>query len=174
MMLAASIAAGSSALLSGGLDNLGDAITYGLSLSVVSSSTQAKARVALVKAALIAGAALAVAGQIAWRLANPAVPVFETMGAAAMLNLAANLLCLHLLTPHRHADVNMASVWECSRNDVFGGCAVIVATFGVWAFRAGWPDLVVAILLLMLFCRSAIRIALVAARDLRVEHRRSV
>jgi len=172
MMLAASLVAGSSSLLSGGLDNLGDAITYAVSLAVVSSSAQVKARVALIKAALIAGAALAVAGQIVWRLVNPTVPVFETMGVAAMLNLAANLGCLYLLTPHRHADVNMASVWECSRNDVFEGVAVIVASLGVWFFHAGWPDVVIAILLLILFCRSAIRISVAAVGELDAEHHR--
>jgi Co/Zn/Cd efflux system component len=167
MMLVAALLARSSSLLSGSLDNLGDALTYALSLAVVTASAQAKAKVAMVKACLIAGAALAVAAQIAWRLANPAVPVFEAMGVAALLNLGANLLCLWLLTPYRHADVNMASVWECSRNDVLEGCAVIVATLGVWIFKAGWPDLVIAVALLLLFARSAIRVMRSAVRGSR-------
>lgn len=32
-----------------------------------------------------------------------------------------------LLTPYRRPDVNMASVWECSRNDAYEGVTVIVA-----------------------------------------------
>jgi Co/Zn/Cd efflux system component len=167
MMLVAALLARSSSLLSGSLDNLGDALTYALSLAVVTASAQAKAKVAMVKACLIAGAALAVAAQIAWRLANPAVPVFEAMGVAALFNLGANLLCLWLLTPYRHADVNMASVWECSRNDVLEGCAVIVATLGVWIFKAGWPDLVIAVALLLLFARSATRVMRSAVRGSR-------
>jgi Co/Zn/Cd efflux system component len=151
----------------GWLDNLGDALTYALSLAVVSASAQAKAKVAMVKACLIAGAALAVAAQIAWRLTHPAVPIFETMGVAASLNLGANLLCLWLLTPYRHNDVNMASVWECSRNDVLEGCAVIAAALGVWFFKAGWPDLVIAVALLLLFARSAARVMRSAALSLR-------
>jgi Co/Zn/Cd efflux system component len=158
MMLAAALYSGSSSLLSGGLDNLGDALTYGLSLAVVGASLQAKARVALVKAALILAAALAVAAQIGWRLAHPGVPIVEAMSVAALVNLGANGLCLYLLTPYRHADINMASVWECSRNDVAEGFAVLAATAGVWLFDAGWPDLVIAAGLLLMFLRSAMRV----------------
>jgi Co/Zn/Cd efflux system component len=125
---------------------------------VVSSSVAAKAKVALVKGLLIGGAALTVACQIVWSLLNPGVPVVETMGIAAMLNLGANAVCLWLLTPYRNGDVNMASAWECSRNDIFEGCAVIVATIAVWLFGSGLPDLAVAAILLALFARSASRV----------------
>jgi Co/Zn/Cd efflux system component len=158
MMVGASLYTQSSSLLSGTLDNMGDALTYALSLAVIGASAQAKARVALVKAALILAAAIAVAMQIGWRLANPAVPLFEGMGIAALLNLGANFVCLRLLTPYRHGDVNMASAWECSRNDMLEGAAVIAAALGVWAFDAGWPDLAVAAALLLLFVRSAWRV----------------
>lgn len=158
MMLVAALKSGSSALYTGALDNLGDAATYIASLAVVGKTPVAKARVAFLKGLLILGTALAVAVQVAWRLTDPVVPVFETMSIAAALNLGANLLCLTLLTPHRHSDTNMASVWECSRNDVADGLAVIAAALGVWYFGAGWPDLLVAVVLLILFFRSAIRV----------------
>jgi Co/Zn/Cd efflux system component len=158
MMVAGSVLSGSSSLLSGTLDNFGDAVTYALSLAVVGSSVTAKARVALVKGLLIGGAAIAVALQIAWSLANPEVPIVETMGVTAMLNLAANAVCLWLLTPYRHGDVNMASAWECSRNDIYEGCAVIAATIAVWLFGSGWPDLLIAVILLAMFTRSATRV----------------
>jgi len=158
LMLAAALHGRSSSLLSGGLDNFGDALTYALSLAVVGASQRAKAQVALVKAGLILAAAIAVALQIGWRLAHPATPLFETIGAAALLNLGANGLCLYLLSPYRHGDVNMASAWECSRNDVWEGFAVLAAAVGVWLFGAGWPDLIVAALLLLMFTRSALRV----------------
>lgn len=158
MMLAAAIYSGSSSLLSGSLDNFGDALTYLLSLAVIGASGRAKAKVALVKGALILCAAIAVAVQIGWRLAHPEVPVFEAIGIAAMLNLVANGVCLWLMTPYRHGDVNMASAWECSRNDVFEGFAVLAAAMGVWIFDAGWPDLVIGAALLVMFLRSAWRV----------------
>jgi Co/Zn/Cd efflux system component len=167
MMVVGSVLSGSSSLLSGTLDNFGDAVTYALSLAVVGSSITAKARVALVKGLLIGGAALTVAVQIVWSLANPGVPIVETMGVAAMLNLAANALCLWLLTPYRHGDVNVASAWECSRNDIYEGSAVIIATIAVWLFGSRWPDLVVAIALLVLFTRSAARVVRTAWTQMR-------
>ena len=88
------------------------------------------------------------------------------MGVAAMLNLAANAVCLWLLTPYRHGDVNLASAWECSRNDIYEGCAVIVATIAVWLVVSGWPDLLVAAVLLALFTRSASRVIKTAWRQM--------
>lgn len=167
MMVVAALYSGSSSLLSGTLDNLGDALTYLLSLAVIGTSTRAKARVALFKAMLILGAAVAVAIQIGWRLQNPHVPVFEVMGLAALVNLAFNAVCLWLLTPYRNGDVNMGSAWECSRNDVFEGFAVLLAGAGVWWFEAGWPDLVIAVALLVMFLRSAWRVFRSAWRDSR-------
>lgn len=162
---------GSSSLLSGSLDSLGDALTYAISLAVVGASTRAKARVALLKGVLIMAAALGVAVQIGWRLAHPGTPLFETMGMAALLNLGANLVCLWLLTPYRSGDVNLASAWECSRNDIFEGCAVLLAAVVVWIFGAGWPDLLIASALLVLFLRSALRVLRMAWRELKAAPR---
>jgi len=166
MMIFAATVSGSSSLLSGALDNLGDALTYALSFAVVGATNSAKAKVALFKGLLIMGAAVAVAIQIGWRLFHMATPVFETMSVAATINLAANLLCLALLNRYRHADVNMSSVWECSRNDVFEGIAVIAAALFVWLFNSGWPDILIALALLVMFLRSASRVLKGAWRDL--------
>ena len=166
MMITAATMSGSSSLLSGALDNLGDALTYALSLAVIGATSVAKARVALFKGLLIFSAAIVVAGQIGWRLANVETPVFETMGLAALLNLGANLWCLRLLYPYKNSDVNMSSVYECSRNDVMEGVAVIAAAVSVWMFDSGWPDILIAAALLILFLRSATRVLRSAWREL--------
>lgn len=167
MMVGAAWYSRSSSLLSGGLDNLGDALTYALSLAVVGAGMRAKAQVSLFKGALILGAAVAVGAQIVWRLAHPALPLFEGMGVAALLNLGANLVCLRLLTPYRYGDVNLASAWECARNDIFEGFAVLAAAALVWVFGAGWPDLLIAVALLVMFVRSASRVFSASLRELR-------
>lgn len=166
-MVVASWVSNSSALLSGTLDNLGDALTYALSLTVVSAGTFAKARVALFKGFLILFAALAVAVYIGWRLLNPEIPFVMTMSVAAILNLFANSFCLWLLTAHKDDDVNMSSVYECSRNDVLEGIAVIVAAGLVWSLDSPWPDLLVAIVLLIMFSRSAARVLTSGFEELR-------
>lgn len=169
-MVVASWMSNSSALLSGTLDNLGDALTYALSLAVVAASTYAKARVALFKGFLICIAALAVAAHISWRLLNPETPLVTAMSVAAILNLLANSFCLWLLAAHKDDDVNMSSVYECSRNDVLEGIAVIVAAALVWALDSPWPDLLVAIILLIMFSRSAARVLSSAFEELRNSH----
>ena len=166
--LASGLLAKSTALLSDSLDNLGDAATYGLSLYAVSRSPRAKAKVALFKGALIMTAAVFVLVQLGYRITHPAVPVFETMGIVSLLALAANAVCLALLWKHRTEDVNMSSVWQCSRNDIASNLAVFVAAGGVWLARSPWPDLVVGLALAALFLRSAVRVikdALHALRD---------
>lgn len=156
--LASGLMARSTALMSDALDNLGDALTYGLSLYAVARGARAKARVALFKGGLILLAALFVLGQVAYRSVVPAQPIFEAMGAVSLLALAANACCLGLLWKHRREDVNMSSVWECSRNDIASNLAVLLAAGGVWLTGSRWPDVVVGALLAVLFLLSAVRV----------------
>jgi len=156
----------SAALLADSLDNLGDALTYSLSLYAVSRGTTVKARVALFKGGLIFLAACAVAAQISWRLVFPGIPVFEVMGVFSLLGLAANSLCLYLLWRHRREDVNMSSVWECSRNDIASNVSVLVAAGAVWLTGSGWPDILVATALVWLLMRSAFRVMSTALAEL--------
>lgn len=158
----------SSALFADSLDNLGDALTYGLSLLVVAAGASEKAKVALFKGGLILLAALVVAGQIGYKLMHPDVPVFELMGGFSLLALAANSACLALLWRHREDDINMSSVWECSRNDIATNISVFVAAGAVWLAESGWPDLVVAVALVLLLLRSSINVISSALRELRI------
>ena len=161
--------ASSTAMFADSLDNLGDAMTYALSLMVVASSLQAKAKVALFKGGLILFAALLVAGQIVYKVMNPgSEPVFELMGMFSVLALAANSACLLLLWRHRHQDINMSSVWECSRNDIASNLSVFVAAGAVWLTNSGWPDLVVAIGLVILLLRSSARVITSSVKELQV------
>ena len=166
VIMSAALIADSWALLADSLDNLGDALTYGLSLYAVTRGAAVKARVALFKGVLILLAALAVAGQIIYRLFVPGVPVFELMGIFSLLGLAANSICLFLLWRHRQEDVNMSSVWECSRNDIASNISVFIAAGAVWLTGSGWPDIAVAIGLTMLLLRSAVRVISSALAEL--------
>lgn len=156
--ISAGIYAGSSAVLSDSLDSLGDALTYGLSLYAVYQATSTKARVAFFKGSLILLAAVVVAGQLIYKLMVPSVPIFEVMGIISVLALVGNSVCLFLLTRHRTDDVNMSSVWECSRNDIASNIAVFVAAGAVWFTGSEWPDTLIALGLILLFLRSAFRV----------------
>ena len=165
--LTSGLLARSTALLSDSLDNLGDALTYGASLYAVSGGARSKAKVALFKGGLILTAGLFVLGQVIYGALHPGVPVFETMGIISLVALGANATCLALLWKHRAEDVNMSSVWECSRNDIASNIAVFIATGAVWLTQSGWPDLVVGLVLACLFLRSAVGVSVDALRELR-------
>ena len=167
VIVAAALHAASSALLTDSLDNLGDAFTYALSLYAVSRGPRTKAKVALFKGGLILVAAGLVAVQIISRLLDPVLPAFDEMGLFSLLALAANSVCLFLLWRHRHEDVNMSSVWECSRNDIATNLSVLVAAGAVWLTGSGWPDIVVASGLVALLLHSAYRVIRAARLELR-------
>lgn len=168
VVLGGGLFASSAALISDSLDNFGDALTYGLSLYAVYQGATAKARVALFKAGLILLAAIVVFAQVVYRLAVPTVPAFELMGGISLLALAANSVCLFVLTRHKTEDVNMSSVWECSRNDIAANLSVFIAAGAVWATQSAWPDLLVATGLIVMFLRSAYRVFRDANQQLRL------
>jgi Co/Zn/Cd efflux system component len=89
------------------------------------------------------------------------------MGAFSLLGLFANGLCLLLLYRHRDDDLNMSSVWICSRNDVAANLSVLLAAAGVCAFDAAWPDRLVALGLAVLLLRSGFGVLRDAARSTR-------
>jgi Co/Zn/Cd efflux system component len=148
----------STALLADSLDNLGDALTYALSLYAVSRSTTTKARVSLFKGGLIFLAASVVIAHIIERLVNPVVPSYELMGGFSLAGLLANGVCLFLLWRHRQEDINMSSVYECSRNDIAANVSVMVAALAVWAFESAVPDIIIATLLATLLLTSSARV----------------
>ncbi|MDD2815224.1 MAG: cation transporter [Thiotrichaceae bacterium] len=157
----------STALLSDSLDNLGDALTYGLSLYVVSQGNLAKAKVALFKGGLIFIGACVVLTQIIQKLLVPVLPAYEIMSIFSVAGLIANALCLFLLWKHRNEDINMSSVWECSRNDIASNLSVLLAAAAVWFFESGWPDIIIASCLVILLLNSSFRVINSALKELR-------
>ena len=78
-----------------------------------------------------------------------------TMGVVGVAALIANGVCLLLLYAYRDGDANMQSVWICSRNDVLGNLAVLLAAVGVFGTGTGWPDLIVATIMAGLALQGA-------------------
>lgn len=166
VILVAALYARSTALMADSLDNLGDALTYSLSLYAVSRGAATKAKVALFKGGLIFLAGCIVAAQVVYKLLVPSMPIFEIMGAFSLVGLAANSVCLYLLWRHRREDVNMSSVYECSRNDIASNLSVFVGSGAVWFTGSGWPDILIAMGLLCLLFRSAGRVITSAKGEL--------
>lgn len=167
VIVAAAVYGKSTALLTDSLDNLGDALTYGLSLYAVSRGATTKARVALFKGILIFLAACVVVTQIIERLLNPVMPSFEIMSIFSVAGLLANGLCLFLLWRHRNEDINMSSVFECSRNDIASNISVILAAACVWLFDSWIPDVLIAAFLASMLLASSWRVIKSALLELR-------
>ena len=121
----------------------------------------------LFKGVLILFGALVVIAQVAWKVLHPITPSFEVMGIFSLVGVAANGFCLWLLWHHRNEDINMSSVFECSRNDIASNLSVLAAAVGVWFFHSGWPDIVVASCLAVLLLKSAARVIQGAVLELR-------
>lgn len=147
--------ADSSALLADSADNLGDVFVYAISLYVAYRGLRWRAGAAFIKGLAQLTFALGVLGSIVVKLLGHPEPIGFTMMAVAAVALVANLVCLLLLLRHRGEDINMRSVWLCSRNDVIGNAAVIVSGAAVWLTGSFWPDLIVAALLVAVFLQTS-------------------
>jgi Co/Zn/Cd efflux system component len=77
------------------------------------------------------------------------------MGAVGFAALAANAASFALLWRFRGGDANMRSAWICTRNDVLGNLAVLLAALGVFGTGTGWPDIVVAAVMATLALQGA-------------------
>lgn len=154
----AGLVAGSAALMADASDMLGDALVYGLSLYAISRGDRWKAGAAAFKGVFILLLALGIIVNIMIKIASgvpPSSTVMLVFGAAALI---ANLVCLGLLWRFRSEDLNMASTFECSRNDVISNVGVLVAAAAVAATNSPWPDIVIGAAMAVIIFRSSIRV----------------
>jgi Co/Zn/Cd efflux system component len=153
--IGAGIVAGSAALQADALDFLGDAGNYVISLFVVGMALRYRAAAALAKGATMALFGIWVLGITTWHAYNGTLPNAFTMGEVGFTALVANAASFWLLWQHRAGDANMRSAWICTRNDVLGNLAVLLAALGVFGTSAGWPDILVAMVMAVLALQGA-------------------
>src|SRR5215510_8180552 len=166
--IGAGLAAGSASLQADALDFLGDAANYAISLFVVGLVLRYRAMAALVKGATMGVFGLWVIGTVVWHALHGTLPSAFTMGAVGVAALAANVASFGLLWAYRKGDANMRSVWICTRNDVLGNIAVMLAALGVFGTGTAWPDLVVATAMALLALTGSWTVVRQARAELRV------
>ncbi len=159
--------AGSTALLADALDFFADSASYGITLFVLARSARWKAGAALVKGVAMGVFGLWVIALALYRALDPALPDAAVMGGVGVLALAANAGSALLLYWHRGDDLNMRSVWLCSRNDAIANLAVILAAGAVAVSATAWPDLAAGALIAGLELSAAYSIARQALNQLR-------
>jgi len=165
--IGAGLAAGSAALQADAVDFLGDAANYAISLFVVGMALRYRAAAALAKGATMALFGIWVLGVTAWHGFNGTLPHAFTMGGVGLAALVANAASFWLLWQHRTGDANMRSAWICTRNDVLGDLAVLIAAAGVFGTGTGWPDVIVAAVMAMLALQGAVTVIRQARSELR-------
>ena len=153
--VAAGLASGSASLQADAIDFLGDAGNYAISLFVVGMALQYRAMAALLKGATMGLFGLWVIGVTAWHAWHGTLPEAFTMGAVGTAALIANAISFGLLWAYRSGDSNMRSAWICTRNDVLGNLAVLLAAVGVFGTGTGWPDVAVAAIMAALALKGA-------------------
>src|SRR5712671_2580335 len=165
--IGAGLTAGSAALQADALDFLGDAANYAISLFVVGMALRYRAMAALAKGTTMGLFGLWVIGTALWHAAHVTLPSAFTMGAVGFAALAANAAAFGLLWAYRGGDANMRSAWICTRNDVLGNLAVLLAALGVFGSGTGWPDIAVAAIMAILGLQGAATVVRQAAGELR-------
>jgi Co/Zn/Cd efflux system component len=168
--IGAGLHAGSASLQADALDFLGDAANYGISLFVVGMSLRYRASAALAKGASMGLFGFWVLSVAVWHLHSGTRPEAVTMGAVGIVALAANAVSFGLLWVYRGGDSNMRSAWICTRNDVLGNLAVLLAAVGVFGTGTGWPDVTVAAVMACLAIQGAWLVVRHAASELTPEN----
>ena len=153
--IGAGLAAGSASLQADALDFLGDAANYAISLFVVGMALRYRAMAAFAKGSTMGLFGTWVIGTLLWHAAHGTLPNAFTMGAVGLAALAANAASFALLWAYRAGDANMRSAWICTRNDVLGNLAVLLAAAGVFGTGTGWPDVIVAAIMAGLALQGA-------------------
>ena len=153
--IGAGLAAGSASLQADALDFFGDAANYAISLMIVGMALRYRATAALAKGATMGLFGLWVIGTVIWHLVHGTLPNAFTMGAVGFAALVANAASFGLLWAYREGDANMRSAWICTRNDVLGNLAVLLAALGVFGTGTGWPDIIVAAIMAALALQGA-------------------
>ena len=153
--VAAGLAAGSASLQADVLDFLGDAGNYAISLFVIGMALHYRAMAALLKGATMGVFGVWVIGVTVWHAWHGTLPEAFVMGAVGTAALLANAASFGLLWAYRGGDSNMRSAWICTRNDVLGNLAVLLAALGVFGTGTGWPDVTVAAIMATLALQGA-------------------
>ena len=155
----------SSALMADSLDALGDAGIYLLTLVVLTGSVRARAGASLLKGALQGAFGLFVIIEVVRRAISGETPDAGLMTVMSLVALTVNVTAFALLTRFRNEDLNLRSVWLCSRNDLANNLGVLAAAGLVAWTGTRWPDLVVGLLVATLFLQTSFTVLRASWRE---------
>jgi Co/Zn/Cd efflux system component len=165
--VAAGLVADSSSLQADSLDFFGDSANYAISLGVSGTALAWRARAAFLKGVTLFALGLWVMATTVLHVYNGTLPKAEFMGIVGVIGLLTNGSVALLLYRFRDGDANMRSAWICSRYDVIGNIAVMLAAADVFGTGTGWADMIVAAIMATLSISGGWQISRHALSELR-------
>ena len=158
----------STGLIADSLDMLADAVVYGIGLYAVGRAAGAKIGAALVSGYFQMALALIVVLDVSRRAVFGSEPEPAFMVVIGLVALAANIVCLGLITKHRDGGVHMRASWIFSKNDVIANVGVVVSGGIVFVTGARWADLIVGFGIAYIVFRGALAIIADARNEQRL------
>jgi Co/Zn/Cd efflux system component len=148
----------STGLIADSIEMFADAYVYALALYVVGRAANLKARAAHFAGWLQVLLAFATLGEVMRWFLYGCEPASAFMIGVGMLALAANILCLTLISNKRNHGAHMKASYLFSVNDVIASVGVIAAGFLVNWTSFPYPDLVIGTIISVIVMNSARRI----------------
>ena len=137
------------------LDFIGDGSITLLAILAIGWSAVWRARVALLQGIFLALLGVGVLASAAYRVFVENTPEAGLMLVFGLVACAVNITAAAILMKFREGDANVRAVWLFSRSDALGNLALVVGAGLVWVTNTGWPDLVIASVVALLFLQSA-------------------
>ncbi len=148
----------SRALLGDSVDMLGDSGFYLITILAIGKTPLFGARAAYIKGISMAFFTLLAIVSGGYRFFNPQMPDAGIIGVVGALALCANFICAAILMKFRDRNINMRSVWLCTRNDVIANFGVLIAAAGVSFTNSSWPDLAIGAIIGIIILKSSLQI----------------
>ncbi|MES0371383.1 MAG: cation transporter [Mariprofundaceae bacterium] len=164
------IVAQSTGLIADSMDMLADAMVYAVSLYAVGRALHHKIRAAHLSGILQCLLGLMVMFDVVRRAVVGSEPDSMLMIYVGLLALAANAVCLLLISKHRKGEIHMRASWIFSRNDLIANVGVIAGGLLVGLFASPIPDLLIGSIISFIVVKGGISII----RDANIEQESSV
>lgn len=155
----------STGLISDSLDMLADAMVYGISLYAVGKKDTTKIFAAKYSGYFQIVLGFGVLLEVARRALYGSEPLSFVIIFIGVTALAANLICLMLISKHRESGVHMRASWIFSTNDVIANIGVIIAGILVWMLNSNIPDLIIGTIIAIIVIRGGFLILKEAAYE---------
>jgi Co/Zn/Cd efflux system component len=170
----AAVIAKSSSVLADSLDFIGDAISYALSIYVLSRGVLVGAIISIAKAVTMLSFGVPVMFYAVTRFEDGVVPSYEIMNIAGFLGIIAHIVCIYLLYKFKTGDSNRLSVWICTINDLLSNIITVIASQIVRVTDSVIPDIVAAMIIISIAVYGAIVILKQAIKEIKQHKAREI